>query len=53
MEVGTPPPSPAEPESPNEGACLRNMMIPNRQMRGSVVKVKEEPEWPDEGAGWR
>ena len=28
-----------EPESPNEGACLRCMMNPNRQMKGRVQDV--------------
>ena len=34
-----------EPESPNEGACLRYVMNPNREMRGHV-KVCDEPESP-------
>ena len=41
-----------EPESPNEGACLRYMMNRNnRQMgRGRVFKIDDEPESPNEGA---
>ena len=28
-----------EPESPQEGACLRYMMNPNRHMKGSVEDI--------------
>ena len=38
-----------EPESPNEGACVRYMMNPNRQMGGGVGRVSD-PESPNEGA---
>ena len=38
-----------EPESSEEGACLRYMLNPSRQMKGSV-ETYEEPESPNEGA---
>ena len=46
-----------EPESPNEGACLRYMLKRNDPMRGGVASPNEgacrkhfEPESPNEGA---
>ena len=38
-----------EPELPNEGACLRYIMNPDRQMRG-VFKVYDQPEPPNDRA---
>ena len=52
-----------EPESPNEGACLRSMMNPNRRMRVVFIrfimnwnrqmtgqfKIYDEPESPNDG----
>ena len=37
-----------EPESRNEGACLRYMMNSNREMRG-MFKICVEPKSPNEG----
>ena len=41
-----------EPESPSEGACLRDMMNRNRQSSGQF-KIYDEPDSPNEGACFR
>ena len=41
-----------EPESPNEGACLRYMMKRNRQITGQFT-IYDEPKSPNEGARLR
>ena len=41
-----------EPESPHSGACFRHKMIRNRMEspnEGRVLKICDEPEWPNEG----
>ena len=52
----------ADPESPNEGACLRHMMNRNRQMTGQFKSLRYVMNWnrqmmgresPNEGARLR
>ena len=36
-----------QPESPNEGECLRYMLNRNRHMRGGVLQTYDEPQSPN------
>ena len=38
-----------EPESPNDGACLRCMMKPESPHEGAVFRISDEPKSPNAG----